>query len=454
MFLDTEDTITALATPPGRAALGTVRISGKKCRELLPIIFTSKKGTIVPFRPLLGKVILGNNRFIDEAILTYYETPRSYTREDLAEITCHGNPLILDELLARIVASGARLARPGEFTYRAFLNGRIDLVQAESVNDLISADSLYQVELAIQQLDGRLSERFQNLRQSFIELISLMEGNIDLSEEQHYNFIDRKEMIQRAVLLIDQVQELLGTFERGRMIREGYYVALVGKPNVGKSSLFNALLGQNRAIVTEVAGTTRDYLEERITLGNYLVHLVDTAGIRESTEVVEQEGIRRSRQVIENADLIVFVLDQSAEVTAEDGELWETVKNRDNIIVFNKLDLGRVNVIGWEGRNGLCVSAINGVGLDQLMNEIRTRIENQVKYSASDSLISSLRHKDLLQRALGALKRAEKGLTEGLTEEYPLIDLQEAVQSVGEITGEVTVEDLYTHIFRNFCIGK
>lgn len=453
--LETEDTIAAVATPLGRAALGMIRISGSGCIDLMPTIFLPKKGNeIIPFRPTLGKVLLDSGRFVDEAMLLYFQKPHSYTREDIAEITCHGSPVILDRVLSRILSTGVRLARPGEFTYRAFLNGRLDLVQASAVNDLISADTVYQAELALQQLEGRLSQKFAELRQKFLRLISLMEGNIDFSEEQHYNFITREEALRRHDDLISDLLGLLGTFERGRLIKEGFVVAIVGKPNVGKSSLFNAILGQNRAIVTPIPGTTRDYLQERISLGNYLVHLVDTAGIREAAEQVEEEGVRRSLQVIDNADFIVLVLDGTAAFSAEDEVLWKQVKQKDHVVVASKCDLP-----GFEGKcvNGemtLAVSALTAQGVNELLSRILTEIERRVRFRSEDSLISNLRHKEILIGTVEAVRQARQAVESGMSEEFSLTDLHEALSQIGQITGEVTLDDIYQEIFSNFCIGK
>lgn len=455
MLPETEDTIAAIATPPGRAALGIVRISGKSCAEILPRIFLPRRnGEILPFRPVLGRILLSESRYVDEALATFFQHPHSYTREDLAEITCHGNPLILDQVLNSVISCGARLARPGEFTYRAFLNGRIDLVQAEAVQELISADSVGQAELALHHLDGRLSERFQQLKARLIDLISLMEGNIDFSEEQHYTFIRKEEALTRLHELLDQAHDLLGTFDRGKTIREGFFVALVGKPNVGKSSLFNALLGQNRAIVTPIPGTTRDYLQERITLGNFLIQLMDTAGIRESSEIVEQEGIRKSSQVIEKADLILFLVDGSKPLQEEDFLLWRQTEARARLVVVTKSDLPEFVMRNPGEQPGFPVSALSGAGMNELMEKIKTTVENKVKYSSQDSLISSFRHSEILKRCLQSLERAQAGVEAGMSEEFPLIDLQEGLRHLGEITGEVTIDEIYQQIFSKFCIGK
>jgi tRNA modification GTPase len=451
MLPDTEDTIAAIATPAGRAALGIVRVSGKGCAQILPRIFIPRNNSAIrPFRPTLGRFLLSDDQYVDEALATLFTQPHSYTREDLAEISCHGNPLIMERVLDAVISCGARLARAGEFTYRAFLNGRIDLVQAEAVQDLITADSVGQAELALQQLGGRLSDRFQELKSRFVELISLMEGNIDFSEEQHYTFIQSDDALRRLDHLIQELGELLGTFDRGRVIREGYFVALVGKPNVGKSSLFNAILGQNRAIVTPIPGTTRDYLQERITLGNFLIHLLDTAGIRESQEIVEQEGIRRSTQVIEKADLIVFLIDGSAPLSGQDDHLWTLTEGKERLVVSNKSDIA-----GFQPWNhSLCVSAVTGAGISQLLEKIKTIVEEKVKYSAQDSLISSFRHREILQRCLESVERAREGVSSGLSEEFPLLDMQQALRHLGEITGEVTIDEIYQQIFSKFCIGK
>lgn len=455
MRTETEDTIAAIATPPGRSALGIVRISGRNCRALLPGVFVPRVAVeISPFRPVLGRVIIGNNQYVDEALLTYFQAPHSYTREDLVEISCHGNPLILEKVLLRIVTAGARLAMPGEFTYRAFLNGRLDLVQAEAVQDLIAAESVHQVELSLSQLEGRLSASLRELRSEMLELLALMEGNIDFSEEQHYHFIQREQVIDRLQRILASVRILVGTFERGRMIRDGFNVALIGRPNVGKSSLFNALLGEDRAIVTATPGTTRDYLRERIRLGRFLVNLLDTAGIRESSEEIEQEGIRRSREVIERSDLVVFIVDGSETLRPEDLDLWAEVRNRDSILVANKCDRPRYVQLEVEDNPTLRISALTGDGVDELLDLIRKKMEERVRYQPEDSLVSNLRHKELLRKAMQHLSLGLESVTAGSSEELTLVDLHAAMNAVGEITGEVTVDDLYQHIFSNFCIGK
>ncbi|MCI0615312.1 tRNA uridine-5-carboxymethylaminomethyl(34) synthesis GTPase MnmE [bacterium] len=455
MHTNHEDTITAISTPFGRAALGIVRVSGKDCHSLLQQIFAPKNNqVIVPFKPILGSVLLEDGKLLDEVILTYYEKPHSYTREDLAEISCHGNPIILERLLQRIIASGARLANAGEFTYRAFLNGRVDLVQAEAIKDLIEADSAHQAELALDQMSGRLSRYLQDLRTEFIELIALMEGNIDFSEEQHYDFITQEESIRRHNSILSSIRKLIGTFDRGRLIRDGFRVVISGRPNVGKSCLFNSLLGEDRAIVTASAGTTRDYLRERIVLGGYLVNLLDTAGIRESQEEIEEEGIRRSRQMIENADLILVLVDGSESLSKGDFELWKSVSGRDVLLISNKMDLENFNQHSINGCTSIPVSAKTGSGIEDLLGMIQKKIEDLVRGKHEDTLISSLRHRDLLSQAEKAVEKSLIGVKNGLSEEFPLMDLHQGMASIGEITGEVTIEDIYSHIFSHFCIGK
>ena len=455
MVVETEDTIAAIATPYGRAALGTVRISGPDSLPISSRIFVQKNSTqLIPFRPTLGSV-LARDREIDEALLTYFQKPHSYTKEDLIEITCHGNPLILDQVLDSAISAGARLARPGEFTYRAFLNGRLDLVQASAVQDLISADSIYQAELALQHLGGKLSRHLQVLRSKFIELISLLEGNIDFSEEQHYNFIDHKTAATRLQEITKSIEQLLGTFDRGRLIRDGFNVAVVGKPNVGKSSVFNMLLGETRAIVTPVAGTTRDYLRERITIGNFLVHLIDTAGVREGSEVIEREGVRRSLQLIEKADLILFVLDGSQPIADEDKQLWGQLGDKERIVLRNKSDLPTIANEGWpDHQPNVPVSAIHHEGANTIFDLIQKHMENRIRYGNEDFLISNVRHRECLDRALNAVRNASEAVQQGMSEEFAMVDLHQALHQIGEITGEVTIEDIYQHIFTNFCIGK
>jgi tRNA modification GTPase len=454
MVHETEDTIAAIATPFGRAALGTIRMSGPESVNIARKIFLPEKdGPMAPYKPTLGK-IRTDDREIDQAVLIYFQKPNSYTREDLIEITCHGNPLILDQVLNSIMHAGARLARPGEFTYRAFLNGRMDLVQAGAVNDLINADSLYQAELALQHLEGGLSSHLQEIKERFIELIALLEGNIDFSEEQHYHFIDRENASKRIDELAHFIQNLLGSFERGKLIRDGFHVALVGKPNVGKSSIFNKLLGESRAIVTSIPGTTRDYLRERITLGNFLVQLLDTAGVRESAEEIEREGIRRTREVISKADLILFVLDGSCAPDDEDELLWKETAGKSRFLLLNKSDLPSFNRIAWHRMQGIVVSAVENTGIDELFDKIQSHMEERVRYKSEDFLISNLRHREILESAYASVHRAAEALSGGMSEEFAMVDLHQALQRIGEITGEVTIDDIYQHIFTHFCIGK
>ena len=454
MVLETEDTIAAIATPYGRSALGTIRISGPDSISITSKVFVADQDREwTPYRPTLGK-IRAENREIDQALLIYFQKPHSYTKEDLVEISCHGNPLILDQVLHTLMDAGARLARPGEFTYRAFLNGRIDLVQAGAVNDLISADSLYQAELALQHLEGGLSSHLQELRAGFIELVSLLEGNIDFSEEQHYHFIDHLSAGQRIDHLAHRIQDLLGSFERGKLIKDGFHVALVGKPNVGKSSIFNKLLGESRSIVTSIPGTTRDYLRERITLGNFVVQLLDTAGVRESMEEIEREGIRRTREVIGKADLVLFVLDGSAPPDEQDESLWAETEGKPRFLLWNKSDLPTFERIAWHNTEGLILSALENAGFAELLDSIRGHMEARVRYSREDFVISNLRHREILASALTSVQRARQALTEGMSEEFAMVDLHQALQRVGEITGEVTIDDIYQHIFTHFCIGK
>jgi tRNA modification GTPase len=454
MVLETEDTIVAIATPYGRSALGTIRISGSDSLGITQNIFLpDHAGEFTPYRPTLGRVRV-ENREIDQALMIYFQKPHSYTREDLIEITCHGNPLILDQVLNSLMHAGARLARPGEFTYRAFLNGRIDLVQAGAVNDLISADSLYQAELALQHLDGKLSSHLQNLRERFIELISLLEGNIDFSEEQHYHFIDRESAGKRIHELSKLMEDLLGSFERGKLIRDGFHVALVGKPNVGKSSIFNKLLGERRAIVTSIPGTTRDFLREKITLGNFLVQLIDTAGVRESTEEIEVEGIRRTREIVGKSDLVLFVIDGSSVPDEEDENLWRETEGKHRFVLLNKADLPSFRRILWKDMKGIVVSAAENTGMVELLNQIRQHMEDRVRYTPEDFVISNIRHREILESALSSVRRAGNALAEEMSEEFAMVDLHHALQRVGEITGEVTIDDIYQHIFTKFCIGK
>ncbi len=451
------DTIAAIATPYGESAIGIVRLSGDKTLEILKKVFKTKSREIKPRYAHYGYVLDKNGEPIDEAVVIYYKAPHSYTGEDMAEFNLHGNPLILKEVLNRLLEEGARLAEPGEFTKRAFLNGKLDLTQAEAVAELISAKTELARKLALNQLQGSLSKEIKPLREELLMLHALVESSIEF-EEEDIPTIEKEELIERLERILERVNKLLKTATTGKAIREGIKLAIVGKPNVGKSSLFNALIGEERAIVTDIAGTTRDYIEETVNIGGVPIRLVDTAGIRETGDIVEKIGVERSIQKLREADIILFVLDASKEkLEEEDLYLADLVKRsgKPAIVVLNKIDLGRrLRKLPFEDFPVVEVSAKSGKGLDELKNLILEKA-GVMTYGGGNIYISA-RHEQLLKKTKQALENALTYLKEGdfYSPEILMLDLREATDSLGEILGEITTEDILGQIFSTFCIGK
>lgn len=466
-MFSTSDTIVAIATPGGRGGLGVVRISGPDASRIACELIgrdkplTARHATFArfsgsrqatPSRPELPSrpVTAG-----DQVVVTLFPSPRSYTGEHVAEISAHGSPVVLSAILRRAVDAGARLAEPGEFTLRAFLNGKLDLIQAEAVADLIDAVTPLQARAAFDQLEGTLTTAIGAIEQELFDVVARLEASLDFPDEG-YHFVAPQEARQSLARVIASIDSLLAQAERGRLIREGAQVAIVGAPNVGKSSLFNALLNANRAIVTAVPGTTRDLLTERADIGGLSLALIDTAGVRETADVVEQEGVSRARSALSVADLILVVLDRSRPLSGDDRALLDETAAQRRVIVVNKCDLPAA----WDA-NGLmtpsdaCVatSVITGSGLDDLIAAI-ARVLSAEESSRDRPAVTNLRHTMLLQRARAALLQATDALEGSISEEFPLLDLQEAGHALQEITGRRTTDDLLQHIFKNFCIGK
>jgi len=453
------DTIAAIATPYGESAIGIVRLSGEKSLEILKKIFKSPSGKIKPRYAHYGYIVNKNGEPIDEAVVIYYKAPHSYTGEDMVEINLHGNPLILKEVLNRILEEGARLAEPGEFTKRAFLNGKLDLTQAEAVAELISAKTELARKLALNQLRGALSREIKPLREELLMLHALVESSIEF-EEEDIPTIEKEDLEKRLKKILQRVDKLLQTAKTGKAIRQGIKLAIVGRPNVGKSSLFNRLLGEERAIVTDIAGTTRDYIEETVNLKGIPINLIDTAGIRETSDLVERIGVERSLQKLKEADVVLFVLDASKEKPSEEdlklARLVEGVK-KPTIVVLNKIDLGRkldLSQLPLKAERVVEVSAKTGEGIEKLADAILEVAG--VQTAEGGNIYISVRHEELLKRARKALENALKYLREGefYSPEILMLDIREASDALGEIIGEVTTEDVLGQIFSTFCIGK
>lgn len=458
-----EETICAISTPLGNGGIGVIRISGKKAFEIGDRIFRSRQSQTFQnstshqlyygeiFNPQTGETV-------DEAMGAVMRGPKSYTAENVLELSCHGNLRSLRKILTLLIHEGAREALPGEFTKRAFLNGRIDLVQAEAVMDLISAESEAGRRQALKHLKGDFSKIISELREGGISLLSKIEANIDFSEED-IEILSEEEAKERIYFLIGRVEELLKTAQDGRIVREGYLIVLAGRPNVGKSSLLNLFLEKQRAIVTPIAGTTRDTLEEALLLRGVKIRLVDTAGIRKTDDLVEIEGIRRTEEILNKADLILWMLDATQGWTDEDDKEIEKFREKNYLILFNKMDLVSDKSLFIKGnfpeKKVLKISSLAKKGVEELEERIfqEARI---LEGSASEqgAVVVRGRHEDGLKEARKSLFQALDSLNRKMSYEFVALDLKGAVDALGEILGISTSDEMLERIFKDFCIGK
>lgn len=456
-----EDTIAAVATAYGEGGIGIIRISGEKALSILEEVFefAGETSQIVNRRMTYGRIVdRENEQIIDEVLAIYMKGPKTYTAEDVVEINCHGSMVSLRKTLALVLRKGARLAEPGEFTKRAFLNGRLDLSQAEAVIDIIKAKTDRSFDVAMSQLEGALSLRVTEIRQKLLDLLVDITVNIDYPDEDIEELTYDK--IEENILLIgEMIEKLLSTADTGRMIREGIRVAIVGKPNVGKSSLMNSLLRETRAIVTEIPGTTRDTIEEAISIRNIPVYLVDTAGIRETSDEVERLGIERSKAAFNEADFIIFIMDGSSAISDEDREIASYLDGRDSVVLINKNDLERgfTNDDVRELVNDPVIietSLINNEGIE----EIETHIEKLVyggELSQHDStMVNNVRHIELLKQSRDSLRDAMEMTLAREALDFIEVDVRNAYDLLGEITGETVSDDIINEVFARFCLGK
>lgn len=436
----------AISTPPGRGGLGVVRLSGPEASPIAARLL-SVDGEWQPWRSALATLSDEQGHSIDHVVVAYFRKPLSYTAEDVIEISCHGSPVVLQYCVERCCRLGARPAEPGEFTLRAFLNGRIDLPRAEAVRDLIESTTLYQARIAAQQIEGSVSRRIQPLKNQLLELISLLEAGIDFADND-VDVAPDGEILRRLHPVIAGLEKLVASFSFGRLVHKGFTMAIVGRPNVGKSSLFNRLLEQDRAIVTDIPGTTRDTVSEVASLGGIPVKFLDTAGIRQGSDLVETLGIERSYQAMADADLTLVVLDASMAASEDDEKLLARAGQAGrHLVVRNKIDLG-----GEEG--GLAVSALTGQGIDALRVAIREAVGLASESAQEPGFITSLRHEQLLRESIEALRKAEQAVQFHIPHEMLLLDLYAALQPVDAITGATTADDILNRIFSTFCIGK
>lgn len=455
------DTIAAIATPPGEGAISIVRLSGDDAVTLADQVFKGKDLTKVSSHTInYGHFIDPKTReIIDEVMVSVLRAPKTFTREDTVEINCHGGIVPTNKILQVLLTNGARLAEPGEFTKRAFLHGRIDLAQAESVMDLIRAKTDRSMKAALNQLDGELSQLIRNLRQEILDVLAQVEVNIDYPEYDDVEEMTSKLLREKALDVCAKIEQLLVTARQGKILREGLATALVGRPNVGKSSLLNHLLHEDKAIVTDIAGTTRDVIEEYVNVLGVPLKLVDTAGIRETDDRVEKIGVERSRQALDRSDLVILLLNASEPLTTEDIELLQLTQDKKRIIVLNKMDLEPkldLNELYQhvDKAEVLKTSVLKNEGIRELEEHIATLFYGGIENSQTTVLVTNARHIALLEQAKAALEAVLTGLEQELPVDLVQIDMTRAWELLGEITGDSYQDELLDQLFSQFCLGK
>ena len=458
VYLD--DTIVAIATPPGRSGIGVVRLSGADaCAIARPMLRLAHN--FEPGRAHFGELIEpATGEHIDEVVATFFAKPHSYTTDDVVEISCHGSPVVLRHVVQMAMARGARLAEPGEFTMRAFLNGRIDLTQAEAVRDLIESQTLYQAQVAARQLEGALSKRLQPVKQKLIELIAIMEAGVDFAEDDVAVAPDAQ-VLSRIAAIRAPLEELLTSFAFGKVVHEGLTLAIVGRPNVGKSSLFNRLVERERAIVTATPGTTRDLVSETVAIGGIPVRLVDTAGIRTALDEAESIGVRKSMEALAEADMVLVVLDAShpasdVEARERDAELVILASRGLAVVAQNKIDVanGADSPPAAPTVAVVQTSAMTRQGIPELRREILRLLGGDSGVQKESGFLTNVRQQKLVEEAIGALDKAAAAVPLKTPHEMVLLDLYAALRPLDDITGATTSDDILSLIFSSFCIGK
>lgn len=458
-MLKIDDTIVAIATPFAESGIGVLRLSGPEslaiAQKLTSFHKKDKFLKDLSSHTIHHGWIKNNDDIVDDVLISIFKKPSSYTGEDVVEISCHGSPVVLKKILQLCLDHGARHAKPGEFTERAYLNGKCDLAQAEAVAQLIHANSDSARQEAQNQLKGVLSKIINELRASLVSITAHLEANLDFVEEDIPN-VSRKEIAENLKKVSEKIKSLLSTSLRGKILREGIRVALVGQPNVGKSSLFNALLSSSRAIVTDIPGTTRDTLEERLEWNGYSIILTDTAGLRETSDAVEQEGKQRSKDAIIKADVVLLIIDGSKGFSREDEIIFREIDRKKLILVVNKIDLGEKEISSdlFELIPVVKVSAKSGQGLSGLCERVVQFGETPIRSSDAGSTITNLRHVQLLEESLKKVQQALSIVEKNKSEEMLSVDLHEALRSLGQITGDNISEEILSSIFSQFCIGK
>ena len=454
------DTIAAIATAMTSSGIGIIRISGEQAFEVIEKIFKKKNGGKIDLsrsHTVQYGYICDQDEVIDEVLVLIMKGPHSYTAEDTVEIDCHGGVLMMKKILETVIQYGARPAEPGEFTKRAFLNGRIDLSQAEAVIDVINAQNEYALKSSVSQLKGRMSEKIKTLREKIIYEIAYIESALD--DPEHISLDGYgEELAKKLEPMVKELERLIASADNGKVMSEGVKTVILGKPNAGKSSLMNVLVGEERAIVTDIAGTTRDTLEEHIRLRGISLNVVDTAGIRDTEDVVEKIGVTKARTAAEDADLIIYVVDASVPLDENDRDIIEMIRNRKAVVLLNKTDLEQVvSVKELEKQTGhrvIPVSAKEETGIEELEKEIQSMFyQGDIDFN-DEVYVTNIRHKTALTESLSSLKLVQKSIEDGMPEDFYSIDLMNAYEQLGTIIGEAVEDDLVNEIFSKFCMGK
>ncbi len=468
------DTICAIATAMSDAGIGIIRVSGPDAISICNKIYVSakKEHNLSDHRPntiTYGYIVDESKNHdlcvIDEVMISYMKAPHSYTREDVIEINSHGGMLVMNQILELLIKSGCRMAEPGEFTKRAFLNGRIDLTKAEAIMDVISAQNNFALESSRNQLQGKISEKVKEIRQKIIYQMAFIESALD--DPENYDLTGFSDSLIKIINpIISEIDSLIATSDEGKIRKDGIKTVIIGKPNAGKSSLLNALTGDERAIVTDIAGTTRDIIEETVRLGDIILHLIDTAGIRNTEDIIEKIGVDKAKAMVNDAELVLYILDSTSEIDDEDKEIISLCRNKKTIVLLNKDDLSSdikitehiVRTLFSESENEsvpiIKTSMLKGNGIEDLKSAVTDLFLNGQLVPKQELYITNLRHKNLLQKTLNSLKLVIDSIEKGLSEDFYTVDLNDAYVSLGEIIGEEVGDDLVEEIFSKFCMGK
>jgi len=453
----TEDTIAALATAPGVGAIAVIRLSGKESIDITNKVFKGKDLHKQPTHTIhFGTIRDKEDHVVDEVVVSLFKEPKSFTKENVVEISCHGSPYIVKQLVKVLLAEGARLALPGEFTKRAFLNGQFDLAQAEAVADLINADSAAAHETALKQMRGGFSDQISKLREELIHFASMIELELDFGEED-VEFADRDDLKQLINALLDVINKLLSSFDLGNVIKNGVPTVIAGKPNAGKSTLLNALLNEEKAIVSDIAGTTRDFIEDEINLGGVTFRFIDTAGLRETEDKIEAMGVERTQQQMKKASLIIYMIDLANDNVVDFNRDINKLENMGIpfIVVGNKADSAQpdLKTAVEKVKGSVVISALSKENLEALKDRI-LEVVNLDNFKTGDTIVTNIRHYDNLLKTRNALQDVLNGLGNNITGDFLAMDIRQSLHYLGEITGEITTDDLLANIFSKFCIGK